>query len=64
MVFVKDIMYVKKETPANNLLMYAIVDFDNMYTGESFLEMIKTNVGRYQSNLQPLHFALMIRMSI
>ena len=33
---VKDIIYAENETQANNLPMYVIVDFGNMYTGQRF----------------------------
>ena len=38
MGIVKDIIYAKNETPANNLPIYIITDFVDMYTGNFFLE--------------------------
>ena len=35
MGIVKDIVYAKNETPANNLSIYVIVDFVDTYTGKS-----------------------------
>ena len=40
---VKDIIYAENETPANNLLMYVILDFGNTYTGKFSLILAYEN---------------------
>ena len=45
---VKDMIHVKNETPAKNLSIYFITDFDHTYTEELFLEMIHTSMSGYQ----------------
>ena len=41
---VKDIIYAKNKTPANNLNMYKFVDFGNIFTSKYVLKTIKTAI--------------------
>ena len=51
----KDIIYAVNKTLANNLPMYVIVDFVDMYTSKFLLlEMIQTNVGSGWIPIKPI----------
>ena len=46
-------MYAENETRASNLYMYIIVDFGDMYTDETILKIIQTNVDEYYQTDDP-----------